>query len=315
MDFPLIDLMDEAACSERLVALLHPDGLACPRCGAREGLGIHRRHRGALIDDQCGGCGRVFNAFAGTPLRGTRRTPAQLLLILRGIAQAAPTARMARAGVRPQAPPGAPAPPPGQRPTRAGPQPAGRRRGRGGRGLRQRGGKKGSRIPTRATRRGGGPTAAAATGPSPTTGRRWPGSSGGAPVRCAWRSSSRPAGRSWRTWSTTRAWRARRSTPTSGRGYNGLPRIERGHVTVDHSGPKSTWARDDDGDGIREVHCNTMEGPWTGLRNFLRPFRGVSKWYLAQYEAIFQWGHNIKRVTDEFLRTTLGIRPSTVSAS
>ena len=27
------------------------------------------------------------------------------------------------------------------------------------------------------------------------------------------------------------------------------------------------------------VHCNTMGGEWTGLRNFLRPFRGVSKWY------------------------------------
>lgn len=99
------------------------------------------------------------------------------------------------------------------------------------------------------------------------------------------------------------------------RGYNGLPRIGRVRVSVDHSGPKSTWARDDDGDGVREVHCNTMEGTWTGLRNFLRPFRGVSKWYLAQYEAIFQWGYNIKSVTDEFLRILLGLCPSTDSAA
>jgi transposase len=89
----------------------------------------------------------------------------------------------------------------------------------------------------------------------------------------------------------------------------------RTHVTVDHSGPKSTWARDLDGDGVREVHCNTQEGLWTGLRNFLRLFRGVSKWYLAQYVAVFQWGHNIKRATDEFLRGLLGLRPSTGSAS
>ena len=99
------------------------------------------------------------------------------------------------------------------------------------------------------------------------------------------------------------------------RGYNGLPRMRRGHVTVDHSGPKSTWARDDDGDGVREVHCNTQEGLWTGVRNFLRRFRGVSKWYLAQYQAIFQWGHNIKRVNDEFLRILLGFLPSTGLAS
>jgi transposase-like protein len=95
MDFPLLDLMDEAACYERLVGL-HPDGLACPRCGARHGLGIHHRHRGALLDYQCGGCGRVFNAYTGTPLRGSRRSPAELVLILRGIAQGVPTARLAR---------------------------------------------------------------------------------------------------------------------------------------------------------------------------------------------------------------------------
>jgi transposase len=70
-------------------------------------------------------------------------------------------------------------------------------------------------------------------------------------------------------------------------GSNGLPRMKRGHTAVDHSGPKSTWARDDDGDGVREVHCNTQEGLWTGVRTFLRPFRGVSKWSLAQDQAIF----------------------------
>jgi transposase-like protein len=96
MDFPLIDLMDEHACYERLLSLLHPDGLACPRCGAADRLGVHRRHRDPVIDYQCGHCGRVFNAFTGTPLQGIRRPPAQLLLILRGIADAAPTAQMAR---------------------------------------------------------------------------------------------------------------------------------------------------------------------------------------------------------------------------
>jgi transposase-like protein len=92
----LIDLMDQHACYARLVGLLHPDGLACPNCGARDRMGIHRRHRDPVIDYQCGGCGRVFNAFTKTPLQGIRRSPAQLLLILRGVAQAAPTAQMAR---------------------------------------------------------------------------------------------------------------------------------------------------------------------------------------------------------------------------
>ena len=57
--------------------------------------------------------------------------------------------------------------------------------------------------------------------------------------------------------------------------YERVAETGRGHGTVCHS--QKEWARDDDGDGIREVHCNTMEGIWTGLRNFLRPFRGVHK--------------------------------------
>ena len=82
--------------------------------------------------------------------------------------------------------------------------------------------------------------------------------------------------------------------------YQGVAESGRGHGTVCHS--KGEYARDDDGDGIREVHCNTMEGIWTGLRNFLRPFRGVHKKYLAQYVAMFEWAHNLKRVTDHYLR-------------
>ena len=97
--------------------------------------------------------------------------------------------------------------------------------------------------------------------------------------------------------------------------WNGSNRIgsrhRRVHRTVDHSGPKGTWALDRDGDGVREVHCNTLEGLWTGVRNFLRPFRGVSKWFLAQYVAVFQWGYNLKEVTDDFMGIMLGISPST----
>ena len=37
-------------------------GLACPRCGAADRLGVHRRHRDPVLDYQCGHCGRVFNA-------------------------------------------------------------------------------------------------------------------------------------------------------------------------------------------------------------------------------------------------------------
>jgi transposase len=87
--------------------------------------------------------------------------------------------------------------------------------------------------------------------------------------------------------------------------YDHLPEMGRGHATVCHA--IGEWARDDDGDGIREVHDNTLEGLWTGLRNFLRLFRGVNKKYLHQYVAIFQWTYNVKRATTEFLRALLGV--------
>lgn len=66
----------------------------------------------------------------------------------------------------------------------------------------------------------------------------------------------------------------------------------RPHSTVNHS--EREWARDDDGDGIREVHTNTGEGLWTSLRNWLRSFRGVSKKYLFGYVSAFEWIWNRK---------------------
>jgi transposase-like protein len=96
MDFPLTDLMDEGACYQRLVDWLHPGGLTCPRCAEREHLAVHRRHRDPVLDYRCPSRRRVFNAFTGTLLQGTRRRPAELVLVLRGFAQGVPTARLAR---------------------------------------------------------------------------------------------------------------------------------------------------------------------------------------------------------------------------
>jgi transposase-like protein len=96
MDFPLSELMDEEACYAKLLTWLHPGGLACPRCRARDGLRIHRRHRAPILDYRCTACHRVFNAFTGTALQGTKRRPVELMLILRGFAQGVPTAQLAR---------------------------------------------------------------------------------------------------------------------------------------------------------------------------------------------------------------------------
>lgn len=40
---------------------------------------------------------------------------------------------------------------------------------------------------------------------------------------------------------------------------------------------RSEYARDEDGDGVYEVHVNTIEGFWSLLRSWLRPHRGISQ--------------------------------------
>jgi transposase-like protein len=96
MDFPIIDLMDQQACYQRLLDLLHPEGLACPRCGGVDRTVHHRRTTSPVVDFRCTRCRRVFNLFTDTPWQGTHRTPAEILLILRGFAQGVPTAKLAR---------------------------------------------------------------------------------------------------------------------------------------------------------------------------------------------------------------------------
>jgi hypothetical protein len=59
------------------------------------GCGSTASHRAPARDDRCGHCHRVFNAFTGTILHGTRRRPRELALIVRGFAQGVPTARLA----------------------------------------------------------------------------------------------------------------------------------------------------------------------------------------------------------------------------
>ena len=208
MDFPLIVLLDEHACYRHCVALLHPDGLACPRCGADNRPGIHRRHREPALDDQCGLCRCVFcvfNAFTGTPLQGIRRQPAQLARVL----------------------------------------------GCDRKHLLQ----------------------------------------------------LRPSGS--------------RAMPTM-LGLDRNPRddeiVEADEVYV-HAGEKQASR-------IATRPIRRGHGSFAGDRPLVaggvgrRSVRSVWKWIdLAQYVAIFQWDHNLKRATDDFLRALLGVRPSIASAS
>jgi transposase-like protein len=316
MDFPLIDLMDQDTCYRKLLGLLHPDGLTCPNCGTDDRTHVHRRHRAPVLDYRCTACGRVFNSFTGTALEGTHRRPAEIMLILRGCAQGVPTAQLARElgcdrkhllelrrRMQDFLKRWLDRNPLGDDVVEADE-------------MDQNAGEKGIEHPDpddpprrRANgRRGHGTFANDRPPVAGMVGRE----SGEIRLEVVDSASANELGElvdvSCLSGATvnTDEWC----------GYSRVAgRHDRIHGTVDHSGPKSTYAIDADGDGVREVHCHTMEGTWTGLRNFLRPFRGVSKWCLSQYVAMFEWGHNIKEVTDEFLGFMLGIGPHTEFAS
>ena len=64
------------------------------------------------------------------------------------------------------------------------------------------------------------------------------------------------------------------------------------HRTVNH-GAGEYARRDPDGTC---VHCNTMEGIWSGLRNFLDHFKGISQRFLHLRVARYEFLHNYKHL-------------------
>jgi transposase len=65
------------------------------------------------------------------------------------------------------------------------------------------------------------------------------------------------------------------------------------HKSVNHG--RGECARDEDGDGLCEVHVNTMEGLWALLRRWLRPHRGISQEKLPLYLGFFEFVHNVRK--------------------
>lgn len=88
---------------------------------------------------------------------------------------------------------------------------------------------------------------------------------------------------------------ARLSSTDEWRSRGGLTRP---HSTVCHG--KQEWARDDIGDGINDLHVNTIERSWTHTRDCLRPFRGVHKRNLQYYLAVCEFRINQKQVSPSF---------------
>jgi transposase-like protein len=86
---------DEASAYRELLALFHPGGLRCPKCGSGHKR-VHRSTRRPVCDFRCVACGCVYNAWTGTPLQRTRRSPVQIQGVLAAIRARSSTAQLAR---------------------------------------------------------------------------------------------------------------------------------------------------------------------------------------------------------------------------
>jgi len=299
--FPITDLLNEEECYRFLLNILHPQGLCCPHGHALpDTQSPHMRDRAPVLDYRCRTCGAVFNLFTGTPWGGTHYSCATIILILRGFVQGTPTLQLAdelecdystllnyRHKIQDAALLGKDCSPLTDDVTE-------------GDEMFQNAGEKGTphRDPAdpprpRANKRRGRGTMANDRPPIQGVVGRDSGQ-----IRLTVCDDTRQDTIQPEVEAKTEEGATFYSDESSA--YNRVASSGRPHGTVCHSRPE--YARDDDGDGIREVHCNTMEGIWTGLRNFLRPFRGVHKKYLAQYVAMFEWAHNLKCVSDHFLR-------------
>lgn len=305
LPFPIEDLMNEQKCYEFLKEILHPDGLSCP-----EGHPLpsqqapHDRSRTPMVNYRCRECGRVFNIFTNTVLSTISFSSCEIILLLRGIVQGDPTTQIAQELERDY-----------------GNLLKWRHRiqeqGLSNRlateladetvevdEVYQNSGHKGpeededDQTPprSRANKRRGRGTMD--TDRPPIVGIVGRESNQVRVEVCedAQQETVIPL---------VKATTAEQATVYSDEAhtYRPLADTDREHHTVQHGDQE--WARDDDGDGVNEVHTNTIEGLWTQWRNFMRPFRGLHQKYLAQHALIFEWIHNLETVTLDCLRSLL----------
>jgi transposase-like protein len=94
IDFPIDALLDDRVCTIWLERHLPPRGLRCPH-GGHSGRRLFRtqRHFPAY---RCRACDGSYTLLTGPVFAKTRQRPATLVLLLRGVAKGASTARLAR---------------------------------------------------------------------------------------------------------------------------------------------------------------------------------------------------------------------------
>ena len=98
MDFPIVELLNDADSSAWLLQYLHPRGLKCPHCAAsvKQARIFRELNRSRLSVYRCRRCQGVYTLYSGTVFAGKHLRPSQVVLLLRGVLKGEPSQTLAR---------------------------------------------------------------------------------------------------------------------------------------------------------------------------------------------------------------------------
>jgi transposase-like protein len=298
MEFPITNLLDRANCTQWIVEHFHPDGFGCPNCGAgvEQARKFRTTRRSQLTVYRCRQCNQTYNLYSGTVFEQHHLTPEQLVLLIRGILKGESSKTLAselqlsyqtvlhlRHQLHERAESLQPDTPLPDRSSETDE-------------MFQNAGEKGEKHldpfdppRRRANKQPGKGTYDNDRPPIVgTVGRE----TGQVRLRVVKNTTGETLVNHVHQFTLSQT----QLFTDESASYN---HVVRNHATVCHG--QKEWARDDDGDGIREVHVNTTEGLWTDVRNFLRQFKGVHKDHLSGYIAIFEFNRNLKRLNPAFI--------------
>lgn len=97
MRFPITDLFDQKESESWLLEYFHPDGLKCPNCqtDVSEAHRFRRTKKSQLQVYRCNVCQSAYNLYTNTVFQQRHLTPAQVILLLRGVVKGETSAALA----------------------------------------------------------------------------------------------------------------------------------------------------------------------------------------------------------------------------
>jgi transposase-like protein len=87
MDFPLLEITDDALAEQWMQKYFHPNGLHCPRCQAvvKDARWFGQTQRSHVTRYRCRQCDKRYTVYRGTLFSNKHLRPTQVILLLRGI--------------------------------------------------------------------------------------------------------------------------------------------------------------------------------------------------------------------------------------